>query len=87
MNSLIVKCVFSSDIESEGRGGDLQPGKCEPHCAFINVHKSQVSGNVFLLPVPDKHVSGQCLCGTLLRRCTLHYKVLELLLSILFTFT
>lgn len=55
-------------------------GEWELHCGFINVHESQASGNSFLPPVPDKHVSGQCLCSVFLGRRCVHYKVLEWLL-------
>lgn len=55
-------------------------GKWELHCDFINVHESQAPGNSSLPPVLDKHVSGQCLCSVFLRRCGIHYKVLEWLL-------
>lgn len=46
-------------------------GERELRNGFINVHESRASGNLFSLPVADKHVSGQCLC---LR--SVHYKVL-----------
>lgn len=52
-------------------------GEWELRCGFIDVHESQASGNSFLPPVLDKHVSGQCLCSVFLRRCCVHYKVLE----------
>lgn len=81
MSSLIIRCDLAFDI---ARGGvHLQPGdgrQWELHCRFINVHESQASGNVFLLPVPHKHVSGPCVCSAFLRRCCVHYKVLEWLL-------
>lgn len=72
-------------LEEKGGGGglDLQPGGGRRMGAtlwFINVHESQASGNSFLPPVPHKHVSGQCLCIVFLRRCCVHYKVLEWLL-------
>lgn len=92
MSSLIVKCVLSFDIargegekgrRGDGGGGgvDLQLWEANgSYCAFISVHESQAAGNSFLPPVPDKHVSGQCLCSGFLRRRCVHYKVLEWLL-------
>lgn len=59
-------------------------GERELRYGFINVQESQASGNSFSSPVADKHVSGQCLC---LRRRWVHYKVLDLLLSLSLSFT
>lgn len=71
-----------------GKGGVSRKlaagGERELRYGFINVHESQASGNSFSSPVADKHVSGQCLC---LRRRWVHYKVLDLLLSLSFSFT
>lgn len=56
------------------RGGGAARGERELRYGFISVRESQASGNSFLSPVADKHVSGQRLC---LRSRRVHYKVLE----------
>ena len=92
MSSLIVQRVLSSDcVRRRWRRRRrrrrrrlpawLWEAKAKLHRGFINVRESQASGNVFLLPVPDKHVSGQCLHSVFfMRRHTVHYKVSEWLL-------
>lgn len=84
MSSLIIKCVLSFDIVwgEGGGGGDSQPGCWRRLGASLWLHQCacQASGNSFLSPVADKHVSGQCLCSVFLRRLCFHYKVLEWLL-------